>query len=216
MKQEEKTQLSKKTIAQTAMALFLEKGYDATTMQEIVLNSGRSKGAIYHHFSSKQDILDFQIKSEIENLRQSLDNLTNNQQLSAQEKFKSIITYFFENRSLIELTRLHWVEKIPFALLETLKHSLTVVAKYIETIIRQEIKENKLTCQYPKELSETLVLLFDIWLDSAILDLDYQTACQKIDFIALLLVKFDLPLLDEDDKNRLKNGLKQYYEKNTL
>lgn len=216
MKQEEKTQLSKLTIAQTAMALFLEKGYDATTMQEIVQNSGRSKGAIYHHFSSKQDILNFQIKSEMQYLRQSLDDITNNKQLSAQQKLKNIMTYFFENSSLTELSRLRWVEKIPFALLETLKNSLTVVAKYIETIIRQEINEEKRTCQYPKELSEILVLLFDIWLDPTIVNFDYQTACQKIDFITLLLIKFDLPLLDENDKNKLKNGLKHYYEKNTL
>ena len=91
-----------------------------------------------------------------------------------------------------------------------------MVAQYIEAIIQQEIKEKKLNCQYSKELSEILVLLFDIWLDPSIVDFDYQTACQRIDFIALLLEKFGLPLLDENDKNKLKNGLKHYDEKNTL
>lgn len=216
MKQEAKKQLSKKRITQTAMTLFLQKGYEETTMREIVHKSGRSKGAIYHHFSSKQEILNFQISLEMDNLRQCLDALISNNQLNAQQKFKGILTYFFENPSLTELTRLHWAEKLPFALLETLKNSLTVVSQYIEAIIQQEIKENKLNCHYSKELSEILVLLFDIWLDPSIVDFDYQTACQRIDFIALLLEKFDLPLLDENDKNKLKNGLKHYDEKNTL
>ena len=95
MKQEAKTQLSKKRIAQTAMTLFLQKGYEETTMREIVHKSGRSKGAIYHHFPSKQEILNFQISLEMDNLRQCLDALISNNQLNAQQKFKGILTYFF-------------------------------------------------------------------------------------------------------------------------
>ena len=34
------------------------KGYDHTTIQDIVDALGMSKGAVYHHFKSKEDILD--------------------------------------------------------------------------------------------------------------------------------------------------------------
>ena len=52
MKQEEKSLLSKGKIIDAAMKLFLEKGYENTTMQDIVEASGMSKGAIYHYFKS--------------------------------------------------------------------------------------------------------------------------------------------------------------------
>ena len=39
--------------------LFMEKGYEHTTLQDIIDNlGGLTKGAIYHHFKSKEDILD--------------------------------------------------------------------------------------------------------------------------------------------------------------
>lgn len=38
--------------------LFLEKGYDHTTIQDITDALGMSKGAVYHHFKSKEAILD--------------------------------------------------------------------------------------------------------------------------------------------------------------
>ncbi|HWI49607.1 MAG TPA: helix-turn-helix domain-containing protein, partial [Rummeliibacillus sp.] len=37
--------------------LFEEKGYEKTSIQDIIDGLGMSKGAIYHHFKSKEDIL---------------------------------------------------------------------------------------------------------------------------------------------------------------
>ena len=44
-------------ILETAARLFAQKGYDETSMQDIMDATHLSKGAIYHHFSSKLDIL---------------------------------------------------------------------------------------------------------------------------------------------------------------
>ena len=44
-------------ILDTAERLFIEKGYDRASLQEIIQETGLSKGAIYHHFASKEEIL---------------------------------------------------------------------------------------------------------------------------------------------------------------
>lgn len=45
-------------ILDAARRLFLEKGYEATTIQDIVDElGGLTKGAVYHHFKSKADIM---------------------------------------------------------------------------------------------------------------------------------------------------------------
>ena len=45
-------------ILEAAQRLFLEKGYENTTIQDIVDElGGLTKGAIYHHFKSKEDII---------------------------------------------------------------------------------------------------------------------------------------------------------------
>ena len=46
-------------IVDVSLRLFLEKGYEYTSIQDIIDGLGNlSKGAIYNHFKSKEDILE--------------------------------------------------------------------------------------------------------------------------------------------------------------
>ncbi len=47
----------KQIILREAASLFREKGYNASTLRELAKKSGIKGGSIYHHFSSKQEIL---------------------------------------------------------------------------------------------------------------------------------------------------------------
>jgi len=41
-----------------ALRLFLEKGYEKTTINDVIAAAGLSKGAFYHHFHAKEDLLE--------------------------------------------------------------------------------------------------------------------------------------------------------------
>jgi AcrR family transcriptional regulator len=45
-------------ILDCAQTLFFSKGFDATTVQDLMLAAGVSKGGFYHHFASKEDVLE--------------------------------------------------------------------------------------------------------------------------------------------------------------
>ena len=45
-------------ILRSAEELFIEKGYEKTSMREIAEHAGLTKGALYHHFDSKEALLD--------------------------------------------------------------------------------------------------------------------------------------------------------------
>jgi len=47
---------TKEHILKTSLLLFLQKSYKEVTMREIVTKTGLSKGAFYHHFTSKEDL----------------------------------------------------------------------------------------------------------------------------------------------------------------
>lgn len=49
---------SRAAILAAATDLFARKGYDATTTEEIAARAGISKGLIYHHFKSKEAVLE--------------------------------------------------------------------------------------------------------------------------------------------------------------
>ena len=46
---------TKRKIFETSMKLFAEKGYDATSIEEITATVGVAKGTLYYHFSSKEE-----------------------------------------------------------------------------------------------------------------------------------------------------------------
>jgi AcrR family transcriptional regulator len=52
-----KGEQTRQHIFRTALELFREQGFDATTMQEIALRSGVAKGAAYYYFPGKEAII---------------------------------------------------------------------------------------------------------------------------------------------------------------
>lgn len=212
MKQEEKSLLSKGKIIDAAMKLFLEKGYENTTMQDIVEAGGMSKGAIYHYFKSKQEIVVYLSNYEKELFTSRIKELMTHTGMTAQQKISQMFAYLFSNDVLSTLTKEKWAEKVPFALLDTLRNSLNVLSGYLEEILRQGTANKEFDCEYPKELAGVLILLVDIWLDPTIAESDYEEMCEKVDFIALLASKFDTPIFNTELAAQVKEGLRGYYE----
>ncbi len=64
---------TKRKIFETSMKLFAEKGYDATSIEEITATVGVAKGTLYYHFSSKEEIFNFLIEEGIKLMQNSID-----------------------------------------------------------------------------------------------------------------------------------------------
>ena len=63
---------TKRKIFETSMKLFAEKGYEATSIEEITATVGVAKGTLYYHFSSKEEIFNFLIEEGIKLLQNSI------------------------------------------------------------------------------------------------------------------------------------------------
>lgn len=64
---------TKRKIFETSMKLFAEKGYEATSIEEITATVGVAKGTLYYHFSSKEEIFNFLVEEGIKLLQNSVD-----------------------------------------------------------------------------------------------------------------------------------------------
>jgi AcrR family transcriptional regulator len=53
-------------VADVALELFLEHGYDATPMSLVATHCGLTKAGIYHHFESKEELLYYLHKRHID------------------------------------------------------------------------------------------------------------------------------------------------------
>lgn len=59
-----------------ARGLFVEKGYAQTSTPEVVAAADVTRGALYHHFADKQDLLRAVLEHELEALRGAIDAAT--------------------------------------------------------------------------------------------------------------------------------------------
>ena len=87
---------SKDEIIATASRLFVAKGFEKTTMQDIAETLGVYKGSLYHHIKSKAeifyDILDMSLKEASKKLKK-----VRNSSLEPDKKFRKILEVHFEN-----------------------------------------------------------------------------------------------------------------------
>ena len=69
---EKKKQETRQAIMQAAIALFSEKGFEKTSIEELAKAAGIGKGTIYGYFQTKSDILHAFCEDELECLHQEL------------------------------------------------------------------------------------------------------------------------------------------------
>ena len=81
---------TKRKIFETSLRLFAEKGYEATSIEEITANVGVAKGTLYYHFSSKEEIFEFLIEEGVKLLKNSIEIKTEKLENSL-DKIKAII-----------------------------------------------------------------------------------------------------------------------------
>ena len=78
-------------ILDVATRLFAEKGYDRTSLQDIINETKLSKGAIYHHFASKEDILEAIFDRIGEENTAVLAKVRDDKEVNGLEKLRKII-----------------------------------------------------------------------------------------------------------------------------
>lgn len=81
---------TKRKIFETSMKLFAQKGYDATSIEEITATVGVAKGTLYYHFSSKEEIFNFLVEEGMKLLKNSIDIKTA-QYENTIDKIKAVI-----------------------------------------------------------------------------------------------------------------------------
>ena len=115
-KNEKRTKEQKEKIANIAMSLFIKKGYEDSSINEIIRKSNTSKGTFYHYFTSKEDLMNFLAKQIISGMIPGVKKIADDPHLNALTKmkksFNSIKTFKFKNRKkFMLLTQIMYKEE---------------------------------------------------------------------------------------------------------
>ena len=66
-------QTARARIQEVALELFIEEGYDKTSLREIAERLGVTKAALYYHFPTKEDIVSSMVEDRMAKLKELLD-----------------------------------------------------------------------------------------------------------------------------------------------
>lgn len=202
-------------ILDVAFRLFMEKGYENTSIQDIIGGlGGLSKGAIYHHFKSKDDILMAVTDRMTAQSNQMLADIRDCGNLSGREKlkriFKESISRPVQNDIFTVAPNFHDNPKLLFSLLhDTIDE---VAPNYILPIIRQGIADGTIKTEYPEQLAELILLAANVWMNPMIFDSSVEESCRKFMVFGQMLRGFGLDIVDDEMLKRLRELTAIYQE----
>ncbi len=81
-------------IYQAALTCFLRKGYHRATMDDIVAESGLSKGTLYWYFNTKNELFLSLVQEFLGQMNQEWQPIVDNQEMSPSDKMRHIIDLF--------------------------------------------------------------------------------------------------------------------------
>ena len=88
-------QARREQILSAARRCFIESGYHPTRMDDIARAAGLSKGGVYFHFKSKQEVFESLVDEEFQAYMRFLEEVTSGSALVA-EKMQNIAAHYME------------------------------------------------------------------------------------------------------------------------
>ncbi|HBE79260.1 MAG TPA: TetR/AcrR family transcriptional regulator [Firmicutes bacterium] len=178
----------KAEIMDTAQELFHIKGYEATTISDILEKAGIARGTFYYYFKSKDEIMNAVIERGIAEQIQTLMPIVENNNLNALEKLKQLIVENdrknAENADM--LAYLHQPENIVMhqkSLIQGVHQSAPLIAQ----IIRQGIEEGRFHTEYSLELAEFILVGTSFLFDSSIFHWEREEYSARMKALADIL-----------------------------
>ena len=189
-----------KLILDKAQELFIQKGYDNTSIQDIINHlGGLSKGAIYHHFKSKEEIFESVCQRISRYNSIHYNKIRDDTTKNGYEKLKEMLIFSCTNPT--NETMVAVISKLTsdpkFLSNQFTDINEIIVPLYIQPIIEQGVSDGSIQTAYPKELAEVIILLLNIWIAPILFKPSFNEMHRKLKFLSAILKGIGIPILDE-------------------
>ena len=186
---------TRKKILEVSKDLFLEKGFDNTSIQDIIDGlDGLTKGVIYHHFESKDEIL----QSIISENNQEILNY-NWRGGTALEKIQNSLMDAFSN---LKQQRLVYSVSIMLRSPRLLgEQYLSLFSDFLPEIrkkVYEGVKDESIKTEYPEELADLIILTLDVWIGFQISVFSVEELKRKMNFIKLTFEGLGVQLITDE------------------
>jgi AcrR family transcriptional regulator len=158
----------------TAERLFFERGYENTTVSDIVKDVKVAQGTFYYYFPSKHDILDAVIEKEIDEPEREIMNIANHEGdavYKLREIAKVIMHFQTSKRGLIR--NVH--EDSNAVMHEKMERRIIArLSPTIAEVVVDGMAEGMLSTDYPEETAEFMIAAIIFLFHQPDIDVDRQ------------------------------------------
>lgn len=147
-----------------AQRLIMSRGYDGFSIQDVLDETGASKGAFYHYFGAKSDLLEAIVERMADGIQKRWDEIMARPGMSAIERFESIFatTAQYKNaRRELSLALLEaWLSDRNTVLREKLRQLVSRrMTPVLERILRQGMDDGEFTASNAAGTADVIVAL---------------------------------------------------------
>lgn len=149
----------KQEILDAAERLFASKGFDNTSISNILEETGIARGTLYYHFKSKEELLDAVIERMIEGMTARAKEIADRREIPVLQRFTMMIMVFHVSSDVQEEILLQ-VHKPQNALMhQKMQKSLFFrITPLITALIEEGIAQGICQTDYPAEAVEMTFL----------------------------------------------------------
>lgn len=164
-------------ILNAAKKLFTNYGFKKVSMDEIASEAGVTKKTVYTYFSSKEELLKYCIKEELQNMRKIIENVES-KKLDFMETVHQVIYNLLKYKKSCKFLKMLFKES-EILKNEQLKDNLKIVDKEIQNYIRKQLE---LAIQNDKiEVQNIDITTFLIYKMYIALMIDWNEDYKKLD-----------------------------------
>jgi len=192
---------TRRKVLEAAVKTFQEKGYEQSTILDIVANmDGLTRGAFYHHFKSKEEVL-IAINDIIFEATNPFERIQHEKGLNGLQKLQKVIKMNIadieDEYKFIRLASMSLLNSPQF-LVEQLHFNTLASRKYIQPLIEEGVADGSIKIKHPQLVAELANLLFGVWFLPLLYpgDIDYMQT--KAQFAMELLEHLGLPISDDE------------------
>ena len=201
-------------ILDASLRLFIKKGFDRTTINDIVGElSGMTRGAFYHHFESKREVLYALLEKKYELLE-----LETCASMNGIERIRLMFNHSLRPTGNVVDDQLMQILidllKDPTALAEQVKENQGEGSQWLFELIEIGMEDGSIRKQNPEILTEVILLLMNFWIMPSVYPMEtFEKMEAKILMIKEILDGLGCPILD-DDGLKTMYGLADRFSKN--
>lgn len=185
-----------KEILEAAKVLFLSKGYQETSVSDIMERVGGAKGMFYRFFQSKEELMCL-LSEQMFLQNNPFDVVRERKDLTGLEKIRELLLLNSADprQNALNLQAME-ILKDPQILASAVAANRRVLTPLWLELLEEGKRDGSIQTEYTKELSQLLPLL-DFWLLPPVYPATAEEIQHKFQFIIEVLAHMGLPLLDE-------------------